>query len=76
MMRSDITAAIERFLERQGITAYRDERRSKHYSVVIAHAGKATTIFFPTSSSDWRAHHRVVSKMRRKLGLTRKEVRT
>jgi hypothetical protein len=68
-MSDDYIDRIERFLAQHHITAYRYERRSKHRSVVIMHGGKVTTIFFPTSGSDWRGHRRVVAKMRHALGL-------
>jgi hypothetical protein len=62
------TRPVERFLDEHKIE-YRLERRKKHPAIVIMHEGKPIPFFHPLTPSTQNWHYRLISTMRRRLGL-------
>jgi hypothetical protein len=68
MMADDCIAKVKRVPNDHGITTYRIERRRRHCAVVVARAGRTSTVVFPATGSDkWRGPLNTVSDLRRAL---------
>jgi hypothetical protein len=74
MKRREVTATVQRFMERNYITAWRYEQGGKHLRVTIQHRGRKIFVGLPSTTRNWNAGYDTVRRLRHALGLVGKEV--